>query len=232
MVRNPKKSRAFSLVELLVVVSIIAVLISILVPALSKARQVTRATTCASNLRQIGMTLSVYIQNNDDRIPQDNPSNNPFGKWFGLVGYKTGVAATSFAVENRALYGLIDSQKVATCPMDNETGAVDGVIESVHNTWGTSYTLNTNATSPNFSHAVRRFSAVVNPSLTILAGDTTMYSMSGTTWPCSSRSFSWHSSNARTSNILFFDMHVAPTVINLAASPDNVAGDYKWAANQ
>lgn len=49
--------RAFTLVELLVVVTIIAILAGILMPALSKAKEAGRATTCLSNLHQIGFTL-------------------------------------------------------------------------------------------------------------------------------------------------------------------------------
>ncbi len=63
------RERAFTLVELLVVVSIIALLISILLPSLKKAREQTKATVCLSNLRALGQGLMLYATEYDGRLP-------------------------------------------------------------------------------------------------------------------------------------------------------------------
>jgi prepilin-type N-terminal cleavage/methylation domain-containing protein len=63
------KIRAFTLVELLVVIGIIAVLISVLLPTLSKARESARRTQCLSNLRQIAVFLNMYANVNQQQVP-------------------------------------------------------------------------------------------------------------------------------------------------------------------
>jgi len=65
-----KRFTAFTLVELLVVIGIIAVLIAILLPSLNKARETANRAKCSSNLRQIGQAILLYCNANDGMPPR------------------------------------------------------------------------------------------------------------------------------------------------------------------
>jgi len=61
---------AFTLIELLVVIAIIGILAGLLLPVLGRAKEAGRSTVCLSNLHQIGISLQLYVQDNNNRLPR------------------------------------------------------------------------------------------------------------------------------------------------------------------
>src|ERR1039458_2574869 len=61
--------RAFTLLELLVVMAIISLLAALLLPALSRAKQRAGATTCSNNLRQLSLAFVLYCEAHNDTFP-------------------------------------------------------------------------------------------------------------------------------------------------------------------
>lgn len=80
--------RAFTLVELLVVIGIIALLIAILLPSLAAARQSSQAVTCMSNMRQIGLAFMQFAMEHRDRLPGGgylSPPRNTYVAWNNIL---------------------------------------------------------------------------------------------------------------------------------------------------
>jgi len=125
-----QNKRAFTLVELLVVIGIIALLIGILLPALSKARQAAYTIKCASNLRSIGQGIALYVSNYGGAFP---PSNfyvglqvDPNGQWQlpiqptqGYVHWSSFLFAGVLSPNDPALYNTRQWQMFQCPALDN-----------------------------------------------------------------------------------------------------------------
>lgn len=126
--RNSQRAAGFTLVELLVVIGIIAVLIGMLLPALSRARQQANATACLSNLKQMGLELQIYSQNNGGWLfPMGRGANlPPSERWPAKVfkmKYPDDLSDTN--VEHW-------QPKIMICPTDQEPAAYHSYVLNDH----------------------------------------------------------------------------------------------------
>ena len=95
-----RRRSALTLVELLVVVSILGVLIALLLPAVQQARAAARRTVCQNNLRQLGLAILQYTNNHRGKFPRGaHASDDP--SWIGeLAPYVEDVAEIRICVED------------------------------------------------------------------------------------------------------------------------------------
>ncbi len=113
--RRRRDSSAFTIVELLIVIGIIAVLIAILLPALHRARQQAGQIACMSNLRQLGIIYSLYANDNGGQIPLGYSNGRP---WTGYILHDTGGFPIAGRIYKAGL--LKQSPRAFYCPSQRD----------------------------------------------------------------------------------------------------------------
>ena len=133
--------RGFTIIELLVVISIIALLVGLLLPALLGARRSAQRVTCSSSLRQMGIIFEAYTQDNKEYYPDARPIPSPFPS----------------ISTNAPLYDYFDTwvtlddgptetNRVYECPDDSTVYPLAG-ISYLYSTWIAGTTLNEHLSS-------------------------------------------------------------------------------------
>jgi prepilin-type N-terminal cleavage/methylation domain-containing protein/prepilin-type processing-associated H-X9-DG protein len=134
------KKLGFTLIELLVVIAIIAILAAILFPVFARAREAARASSCKSNLKQIGTGWMMYVQDYDERTP--------FNTW--AAGAQCD-PTNRRAVMVYRIQPYIKNLQVLVCPSDSNPLAGNDCVDGVDRVVRTSYGSDNNGIIDNGS---------------------------------------------------------------------------------
>lgn len=129
--RSPRGGRrtartvfAFTLIELLVVIAIIAILAAILFPVFAKAREKARQSSCASNLKQVGIALLQYAQDYDESYPIDKAAVGT-GIWYAS-SFEPHPFASPYRWVSR-IQPYIKNKNVFQCPSNSPNVTTKGL---------------------------------------------------------------------------------------------------------
>ncbi|MBK7998154.1 MAG: prepilin-type N-terminal cleavage/methylation domain-containing protein [Verrucomicrobia bacterium] len=159
-----RTTRAFSLVELLVVIAVVGILGALLLPALSQGKAAARRIQCIDNLRQLGLATQMYWDENEDFTfrYQIGATNGGRLYWFGWI--KPGAEGQrEFDPTQGALYPFLQSSGVEICPSLDYNNALYK-YKARGAAYGYGYNLNLGETSINTSR-------ISQPSETVLMAD-------------------------------------------------------------
>lgn len=138
-----RKSRfyGFTLIELLVVIAVISILAAILFPVFARARESARRASCMSNLKQIGLGMMMYVQDNDGRLTfysmggDQRPGPENGNEWYPSS------TATYWFWPN-SIYPYVKSIQVFICPSSPSAGADYGAPTTYYGPYMRHYGIN------------------------------------------------------------------------------------------
>lgn len=161
--------RAFTLIEVLVVIAIIAILAALLFPVFARAKAAAKQTACISNLSQIGKAIGLYMVDADDLFPHAIDASDRFAmqiwshnpEWQSRIPY--------MPLIQDALEPYTKSKQVFQCPSDTGAFVLDNHFPdpfvaqpSVYRTYGNSYFFRTEIAFRYFSSTSFQLPANVN----------------------------------------------------------------------
>lgn len=164
-----KVRRAFTLVELIVVVTVLAVLAAILFPVFARAKSAAKQTQCVSQLRQIGASIGLYTSDSDGIFPHAiDPIDRASPEiWSEFPEFQARIPYMPYLHD--VLQPYVKSREVFHCPSDDGTAAMDdspdvefATTPSMHKVYDTSYFFRTEIAFRYFSDTRFRLPAETN----------------------------------------------------------------------
>lgn len=137
--------RAFTLVELLVTIAVIALLAALLMPMLTAAKSNAKAGACLNNLSQLAVGWRMYADDNQGALVANLPQAANASNWV-LGEFSSPTQATNQAgIQQGLLYSEVLNTGVYRCPADNGSNGLPRVLSYAMNSWMGSRTMGQNA---------------------------------------------------------------------------------------